>query len=88
MQHVIYKYPLHSYPTEHYIPAGATFLALQVQHGEPQLWFQVPLPLRTEEQHNFVTRPTGEPYYPGINETYLGTFQLDGGALVFHVFEL
>lgn len=88
MKYVIHKYTLKAYPTQQYIPKGATFLCLQVQHDEPQMWFQVPLPIQEREQRNFDTRPTGAEFYTGVDEVYRGTFQLNDGALVFHVFEL
>jgi len=71
------------------IPAGSEPLCVQVQHGIPCVWARVPeggtgtkllrlyptplTPLLAQE-----VAPLGK---------YVGTFQLDAGNLVFHVFE-
>jgi len=67
------------------MPAGALVLTVQTQHGEPQIWALVD-PTRQKVRRRFRTYGTGHvvPDYPG---EYVGTFQLSGGALVFHVFE-
>lgn len=85
---VIYKYPLNAYPTQHYLPKGAVFLSVQAQHDTPVMWFIVDADSTEKEQRNFIARPTGEQWVEGGNDEYLGTFQLRGGRLVFHVFEL
>ena len=66
-------------------PHGAKLLAVQEQHGEPQLWALVDPGAETEKR-TFRVYGTGHdlPDDPG---QYVGTFQMHGGALVFHVFE-
>lgn len=67
------------------MPAGAKILAIQEQWGMPQMWALVD-PAAYPEKRRFLTYGTGYP----INENvggHVGTFQLNGGALVFHVFE-
>lgn len=70
---------------QHAIPSGSRFLSLQVQHGVPVMWWDVPAqdarvpPLRT-----FTVVPTGGPGYYNDAFTYVGTFQL--GGFVGHVF--
>jgi hypothetical protein len=68
------------------LPAGARILALQVQHGQPCLWALVdpdaaktPWKFRTVGTGHRVDFDTG---------SYVGTYQVRGGALVFHVFLL
>ena len=68
------------------IPAGAKLLHVATQHGQPCLWACVdtehePIPYR------FWLRGTGhEIAVTRHGAAYLGTFQLEGGALVFHLF--
>lgn len=67
------------------IPEGAEFLSLQTQSGSPQMWFKVD-ELAAKQRRRFSVVGTGHYVAPSAN--FLGTFQLDGGALVFHVFEV
>jgi len=66
------------------MPTGANFLAVQVQREEICLWALVDTdnPLVGRRIHTY---GTGQ----GLGElgTYIGTYQLRGGGLVFHVFE-
>lgn len=67
------------------VPKGARFLSVQTQNNEPQIWFWVD----TEaEKEPYPVRVVGTGHQaPGYNQgIYRGTFQLDGGSLVFHVF--
>lgn len=68
------------------MPQGAELLDLQTQHGEPQLWALVD-PNALSCRRTFRVYATGQelPNDPG---QYVGTFQMNGGALVFHVFEV
>lgn len=68
------------------IPEGAEFLTLQTQAGEPCMWWNV------EQQafcvpRRFVIYGTGFdlPEDPGL---YRGTFQIAGGAFIWHLFEV
>lgn len=68
------------------LPSGAEFLSVQVQHGEPQMWFRVDTdsPQRLQQ---FCVAGTGHPIAPELSRLpHLGTFQLSDGALVFHLF--
>lgn len=67
------------------MPTGARLLSVQLQFGSPMLWAMVD-PLAQMEPRSIVTLGTGNPF-SGIVGGYLGTYQLSGGALVFHVFE-
>lgn len=68
------------------MPAGARILSLQTQRGALCLWAVVD-PSMTPEVRRFATYYTGDPL-PDDPGDFVGTFQLDGGSLVFHVFEL
>ena len=65
-------------------PEGAKFLTVQTQDGGPQLWALVDT-LRPMVEHDFRVFGTGHPY--DGEDRYIGTFQLNDGALVFHVFQ-
>ena len=67
------------------MPATATFLTMQVQHDVVTVWYLVN-PKEDHRPRRFAIYGTGHemPDEPG---TYLGTFQIVGGALIFHVFE-
>lgn len=63
---------------------GAQVLCVQLQHGDPTMWAVVdtdqPLTM-----HRFHWRSTGHPA-DGLGR-YVGTIQMSGGSLVFHLFE-
>ena len=83
---IIYKFPLVVTDWQSISIKGLVeILTVQVQHGQPQLWALVDLaddaPTTAVQ---IVTLGTGHPV-----ETvgkYLGTYQLNGGQLVLHVF--
>lgn len=69
------------------LPFGAKFLAVQAQRSIPQAWFLVD-PVLTIEARRFVIVATGDHVDRAEELTYLGTFQLNEGELVLHLFEL
>lgn len=81
----IWKYTLRPVTTLE-IPNNGQILDVQMQHGEPQIWVLVD-PTRTKVERTFHIHGTGHtlPRDPG---KYIATFQMDGGSLVFHVFEV
>lgn len=84
----IYKYSLSSFPEKYELPIGAKFLCVQTQHNEPQMWFEVDTSVLFETRC-FTTYGTGQFIKtPAEKRQYLGTFQLNGGSLVFHLFEV
>ena len=68
------------------MPHGAKVLSVQMQHGKPQLWALVD-PGAKKYPRTFHVHGTGHdlPDEPG---QYVGTFQMNGGGLVFRVFEV
>ena len=65
------------------LPEGFVPLAVQLQHGAPKLWVRV--------RPNAPTVPTtfrwhGTGRSPERLGDYIGTVQVEGGALVFHLF--
>lgn len=63
----------------------AEVLDVQVQHGTPFIWALVN-PGATKETYRFRLRGTGHDATSIIGWYYIGTFQIDGGDLVFHLF--
>lgn len=65
------------------MPVGAQVLCVQVQGDGPQIWALVDSDGETE-MRRFRWRGTGHPA-EGLGR-YIGTVQLQGGLLVFHLF--
>lgn len=88
MASIIYKYP---FPVRDNVTIpiheGAKILTVQVQHGQPCIWALVDTQ-RPMVNREFRIYGTGHPFDPGWYGTYVGTFQVYGGDLVFHVFDL
>lgn len=92
MNTTIYKYPL-AIEDEQQIemPQGAKVLCVQMQNGTPYLWAEVN-PEAPMTKNTFYVRGTGHQLgkvaTASIGCTYIGTFQMAGGSLVFHVYRL
>jgi hypothetical protein len=69
------------------IPAGAQLLCVQTQRGIPQLWAVVDTE-RPDAPRHFRWFGTGHSFDPGGEAAYIGTVQINDGALVFHLFEV
>ncbi len=83
----IYKYPLQindAIAVE--LPAGSVPLCVQMQGDTPCLWATVDPDTERTEQRVFRIAGTGHDL--GAVGRYLNTFQMFGGGLVFHVFEM
>ena len=86
---VIWKYPIpmldeFSLP----LPGDARVLSVQMQDGAIQLWALVQ-PKAAARARRFRMIGTGHPIAAAEEArlAFVGTFQLSGGALVFHLFE-
>jgi len=86
----IFKYPV---PIEDHfaleLPKDAKILTVQIQRDTPQLWAMVDSETEKETRHFRLSgtgHPLGDDYLRIIN--YVGTFQIESGALVFHLFEI
>ena len=67
------------------MPWGAEILCIQAQNDVACMWALVDPTARTIKR-KFSVYGTGQ-VIPEVPGKYLGTFQLHGGSLVFHVFE-
>lgn len=88
MEQTIWKFELKNEGVQELkMPEGAEILTVQTQYEKPCLWALVN-PDAEKVSRGFFIYGTGHPVpkepYP---QKYIGTYQLSGGALVFHVFE-
>ncbi len=82
----IYKYSIGKDIETLMIPAGAEILCVQTQNGHIQMWALVDT-AREKEPRTFIARRTGFVCADPIGK-YIGSVQVEGGRLVFHVFEV
>jgi len=87
MEKTVYKYgvEIEDEFTVH-LPQGAEILTVQIQHGRPFMWALVD-PSARPESRRFRLAGTGHPINNGAL-TYINTFQIEGGMLIFHLFEI
>lgn len=85
----IWKYPLQVLDQVAVsLPLGSRVLTVQEQHGKPCLWAQVDDEERITRERTFRIIGTGNPFPAQCGPlSYVGTFQLLDGDLVFHVYE-
>ena len=69
-----------------HMPQGAQVLTVQMQDGVPCLWAKVDT-TQPAERRTFDVYGTGHAMPNDPRLVYVATFQMDGGALVWHVFE-
>ena len=70
------------------MPGGAEILTVQMQNDAPQIWAIVDDESHLQ-QRTILIVGTGQEMPKDINITdYLGTFQMEHGRLIFHVFVL
>lgn len=85
----IFKYPI---VIDNYfelnMPKESKVLTVDIQNNAPQLWALVD-PEKSTEKRRFRFVGTGHPIEEELeNLTFISTFQMDGGALIFHIFEV
>lgn len=87
----IYKYVINGEPGEAFrvpMPGNAELLDVQMQHGRPVLWALVDTDQPVGEGCRFVVYGTGAPVNPALSLKYVGTFQVNEGIFVWHLFEV
>lgn len=85
----IYKYPIQVTDKQTIkLPAEYQILCVQVQETIPCIWALID-PDNPEQEVFIETIGTGHPilYEGRTRRSYIGTYQIQGGSLVFHVFE-
>jgi hypothetical protein len=85
MSKTIWKFELSLEHPNIEMPAGAQILHIATQRETPCIWALVNPKAPTMTRYLRVYG-TGHPM-PNDPGAYLGTFQLHGGSLIFHVFE-
>ena len=81
----IWKYPIRPDLLTIRVPVDAEILCVGVQNGEPQMWVKLDTKKELAPRRIYVFG-TGHDV-PDISMKYVGTFFLQAGSLVFHVFE-
>jgi hypothetical protein len=70
------------------MPIGAEILSVQTQHGHPCIWTVVEKENKLETRvFEIVGTGHGMINDRGIMRNFIGTFQMNGGDLIFHLFE-
>lgn len=86
--YAVWKFPLDA--CDHQVlvmPEGAKLLCVQTQFGCPCIWALVWCEA-PKVSRRIIIHGTGHPVEPTTTEhDYVGTFQLSGGSLIFHVFD-
>lgn len=70
----------------HRVPLGATPLDVQVQQGFPRVWMLANPNVSAMETVEFEVVQTGASFEDSEVRCYVGTFQLEDGVYVGHVF--
>lgn len=84
----IWKYPLAVIDCQFLnMPIGAQLLTVQMQNGKPCLWALVDETATETQRRGITIHGTGNPV-PDDPGRYIATFQMMGGDLVFHAFEI
>jgi hypothetical protein len=82
----IWKFELHTTGQQLFdVPADSQILTVQMQNGTPCIWLMVDPDSELREGLTIEIFGTGHPMHDAERE-YIGTYQLDGGSLVFHAF--
>ena len=88
MDKQIWKFKLPFDSTKIDMPFGADILTVQVQNEQAYIWAMVN-PLNSLKPRYFQTFSTGENIKSNADNKnqYIGTYQLEDGLFVYHVFE-
>ena len=69
------------------MPKGARILSFQSQRDHPCIWALVDMDTQEKEIRKFRMAGTGHPIEDDSNYSFVGTAQMMGGNLVWHLFE-
>lgn len=88
MSRAIWKYPLNGPTPVLEMPEAATVLHVGTQNDRPYLW-AIGSPTAPKEKRAFHVYGTGHPIdLVNAPSRHVGTFFIDNGAYVFHVFDV
>lgn len=82
----IFKYQIRN-DIEITMPKGARILCVQEQYSIPSVYALVDTSVKDNETRKFAIYGTEDEMRSG-EHAYIDTFQMHGGQLVFHVFEI
>ena len=84
----IWKFPLEVVDLQELrLPPKSKLLTVQMQYGKPCLWVLLDENTAVNVGYKIAIYGTGNPLPDNPGE-YIATFQMHGGDLVFHVFEV
>ena len=85
----IYKYPIKIQDEQVVLlPTGAKILTVQTQSGKAFIWAMVNPTMTNDMAVTIRIFGTGHTIQDADRLEYIGTIQMCGGALVFHVFKV
>lgn len=89
MRKTIWKFVVsHSYRFNVALPKGAEILSVQTQHDTACMWVLVDPEENEREERQFEVFATEKiPNEHNTFRKYIGTFQIDGGDYIYHLFE-
>jgi polyribonucleotide nucleotidyltransferase len=83
----IYKYDLQTTGLQEIeVPINSRILCVQVQYNQPKIWILVDLDEKQRETINIVIKGTGHKINDVAGLNYIGSYQLESGNFVGHVF--
>lgn len=88
-QKTIWKFPLKTVGVQTIqMPLFSEILTVQEQFNEPMMWALVDPEQSERVPRTFEMVGTGHGMHDNYVRKYIGTYQMDAGNYVFHVFEL
>lgn len=85
----VWKFPVEMTERFTVVMPTATVLCVQVQNGRPYIWALVDPDTNLYSERKFLIAGTGEEIDAHPDDLkYIDTWQMNGGSLVFHLFEV
>ena len=88
MSHIVYKYAIEIKDTQQItLPMNSQILCVQIQYGLPYIWVLQDLAYKI---HPVTLELIGTGYHidGSVRRKYIGTFQMQEGRTVFHLFQI
>lgn len=87
MKNQIWKFEISPSKTTIEMPKHSKVLSVQMQNNVPCIWAQVNPDAEKVKKHFEIFGTGHDMECDGICREFIGTFQMHGGGLVFHLFE-